>query len=206
MSCLASEDVRRPARLDKHLRRRLVRARYEAEDAELRDRVDPENRLVARSLERPGKVELQAERPVRDDRERFLRDQPPQLSPEERARIAALSVDLPVLWHPRARPNGIPGRPSGTWWTRSRTTANRWASRPTSQVPSPSGKRSSGPSDEQPGDLDKLIDRIAAPRHEGVAAASIADILDRQGTRGIIAPEMVRFPAGLVTPNQLEDG
>ena len=101
MSCRALEDVQRDrARLDKHWKQRLERARYEAEDAERRYRaVDPENRLVARSLEQRWEETLRAERQVRDDYDRFLREQPPQLSPEERARIAALSSDLPALWH-----------------------------------------------------------------------------------------------------------
>ena len=53
LSCRALEDVQRDrGRLDKHWKQRLERARYEAEDAERRYRaVDPENRLVARSLE-----------------------------------------------------------------------------------------------------------------------------------------------------------
>ena len=42
---------------------------------------------------------MRAERQVRDDYDRFLREQPPQLSTEERARIAALSSDLTALWH-----------------------------------------------------------------------------------------------------------
>jgi DNA invertase Pin-like site-specific DNA recombinase len=101
LSCRALEDVQRDrARLDKHWRQRLERARYEAVDAERRYRaVDPENRLVARSLERRWEETLQAERRVRDDYDRFLREQPPQLSQDERARIAALSSDLPALWH-----------------------------------------------------------------------------------------------------------
>ena len=95
------EDIQRDrARLDKHWKQRLERARYEAEDAERRYRaVDPENRLVARSLEQRWEETFRAERQVRDDYDRFLREQPPQLSPEERARIAALSSDLPALWH-----------------------------------------------------------------------------------------------------------
>ena len=101
LSCRAMEDIQRDrARLDKHWRQRLERARYEAEDAERRYRaVDPENRLVARSLEQRWEEALRAERQVRDDYDRFLREQPPQLSPEERARIAELSSDLPALWH-----------------------------------------------------------------------------------------------------------
>src|SRR5262249_17474069 len=101
LSCRALEDVRRDrARLDRHWRKRLERARYEAEDAERRYRaVDPENRLVARSLERRWEEALKAGRRVRADYDRSLREQPPQLSPEERARITALSGDVHELWH-----------------------------------------------------------------------------------------------------------
>ncbi|MEJ7639588.1 MAG: hypothetical protein WKF75_16835 [Singulisphaera sp.] len=55
-------------------------------DAERRYRaVDPENRLVARSLEQRWEETLRAEREVRDDYDRFLREQPPQLSQESEA-------------------------------------------------------------------------------------------------------------------------
>jgi hypothetical protein len=100
LSCRAMEDIQRDrARLDKHWRQRLERTRHEAWEAERRYRaVDPENRLVARSLEQRWEEALRAERQVRDDYDRFLREQPPQLSREERARIAALSSDLRALW------------------------------------------------------------------------------------------------------------
>jgi hypothetical protein len=101
LSYRAIEDVGRDrARLDKHWRQRLERARFEAEDAERRYRaVDPENRLAVRSLEQCWEEALRTQRQVRDDYDRFLRKRPPQLSPEERTRIAALSADLPAVWH-----------------------------------------------------------------------------------------------------------
>jgi DNA invertase Pin-like site-specific DNA recombinase len=100
LSCRALEDIRRDrARLDQHWKQRLERARYEAEDAARRYRaVDPENRLVVRSLEQRWEATLRAECTVRDDYDRFLREQPPELSPAEQARIAAIASDLPALW------------------------------------------------------------------------------------------------------------
>jgi hypothetical protein len=50
-------------------------------------------------LEQRWEETLRAERLVRDDYDRFLREQPPQLSSEERALIAALSSDLSALWN-----------------------------------------------------------------------------------------------------------
>ena len=183
------EDVQRDrARLDKHWRQRLERARYEAEDAERRYRaVDPENRLVARSLEQRWEETLRAERQVRDDYDRFLREQPPQLSPEERARIAALSSDLPALWH----------APGTTHRDRKEIVRHlvekvvvhvkndseyvdvtiHWQGGFTSQHEVVRPVRSY----EQLRDFDKLMDRIVALRHEGHTAAQIADCLNREG-------------------------
>src|SRR4051812_22895847 len=122
LSCRALEDVQRDrARLDKHWKQRLERARYEADDAERGYRaVDPENQLVARSLEKRWEETLRAERQVRDDYDRFLREQPPQLSSEERARIAALSLPpSPHCGTSPGRPTRIARSSSGTSWIKS---------------------------------------------------------------------------------------
>ena len=77
----------------------VERARYEAELARRRfQAVDPENRLVARTLERDWEARLaEVERLERESAAR------PALStrlvdPAERARILALAQDLPALW------------------------------------------------------------------------------------------------------------
>ena len=205
LSCRAMEDVQRDrVRLDKHWKQRLERARYEAVDAERRYRaVDPENRLVARSLERRREETLQAERQVRDDYDRFLREQPPQLSREERARIAALSSDLPALWH----------APGTTDQDRKEIirhlvekvvvhvkndseyvdTTIHWQGGFTSRHEVVRPVKSY----EQLRDFGKLMDRIAALRHEGHTAAQIADCLNREGFSppkrcGAFFPELVR--------------
>jgi hypothetical protein len=63
LSCRTLEDVQRErARLDKHWKQRLERARSEAPEAERRYRaVEPENRLVARTLEQRWEEALRAE-------------------------------------------------------------------------------------------------------------------------------------------------
>ena len=183
------EDVQRDrARLDKHWKQRLERARYEAEDAERRYRaVDPENRLVARSLEQRWEETLRAERQVRDDYDRFLREQPPQLSREERARIAALSSDLPALWH--AAGTTHQDRKEIVRHLVEKVVVHvknnseyvdvtiHWQGGFTSQHEVVRPVRSY----EQLRDLDKLMDRIVALRHEGCTAAQIADCLNREG-------------------------
>jgi DNA invertase Pin-like site-specific DNA recombinase len=60
------------AALERHWRQRLERARYDSQEAERRYRaVDPENRLVARTLERRWEEALAAERALADAYDRF---------------------------------------------------------------------------------------------------------------------------------------
>ena len=61
--------------------------------------MEPENRLVARELERRWEAELKEQRQLEAEYEQFRRTQPLELSAEERARILALARDLPAIWH-----------------------------------------------------------------------------------------------------------
>jgi DNA invertase Pin-like site-specific DNA recombinase len=78
---------------------RLERARYEAQRAARQyAQVEPENRLVARQLERDWEEKLQHQKELDEDYARFLREQPRLLSPEERQAIRRLAADIPALW------------------------------------------------------------------------------------------------------------
>jgi DNA invertase Pin-like site-specific DNA recombinase len=101
LSLRAIEDVHQEReRLHRHWKQRLERATYEAERAERQyQAVEPENRLVARSLERQWEEALRRRRDLEEEYDRFLKEQPPQLSEDQRARILALSSDLPTLWN-----------------------------------------------------------------------------------------------------------
>ncbi len=100
LSLKALEDVEKErTRLDKNWQQSLQRARYEIDLAERRYRaVDPENRLVAATLEKGWNEALQKERQVQEDYNRFLRGSPPRLTEQERATIQALARDIPALW------------------------------------------------------------------------------------------------------------
>src|SRR5215467_2664044 len=79
---------------------RLERARYEADLARRRFlAVEPENRLVARNLEKDWNEKLAAVEHLEHEQATLLAGAPPPLSPEERQRILNLAVDLPALWH-----------------------------------------------------------------------------------------------------------
>jgi hypothetical protein len=100
LSMKALEDVEQErARIDKNWQQSLKRARYEVDSNERRYRaVDPENRLVAATLEKGWNAALQKERQVQEDYDRFLRESPPRLTDQERGMIQTLARDIPALW------------------------------------------------------------------------------------------------------------
>lgn len=104
LSLAATADIERERKqLDDHWQQRLVRSRYEVEQARRQyAAVDPEYRLVARELERRWDEALRADEQLQADYGRFTRDCPTQLSPHERAQILALARDLPGLWWSRS--------------------------------------------------------------------------------------------------------
>jgi DNA invertase Pin-like site-specific DNA recombinase len=100
LSLAAAQHVERErADLERLWQQRLERATYEAERARRQyDTVEPENRLVARSLERAWEEKLAARQQLEEAHHRFTASQPCLLSAEERAAIRALAADMPALW------------------------------------------------------------------------------------------------------------
>jgi DNA invertase Pin-like site-specific DNA recombinase len=95
----AQECQRERTALDHQWRLRLERAAQDAARAFRQyNAVEPENRLVARTLERNWEEALLAQRSLEEEYRRFQQAQPVQLSPAERAQIEALARDLPALW------------------------------------------------------------------------------------------------------------
>ena len=87
-------------RLHQQWAKRLERAAYAVDRAARQyQAVEPENRLVARTLERQWEEALEAEAQLKADYRRFVAAQPATLSREEREAIRRLATDLPTLWH-----------------------------------------------------------------------------------------------------------
>ena len=88
------------ARLEHYWRDQVSRATYEAHLARRRyEAVDPENRLVAASLERGWEEKLVSLRQAEEDAERFEHRMPgPSLSPEMRHQLEHIGPALPDLW------------------------------------------------------------------------------------------------------------
>jgi hypothetical protein len=78
----------------------VERAHYEAQRAERRHRaVDPDNRLVARGLEREWEERLRALDAAKAELERRERERPRVISEAERNRLLALGPDLAAVWN-----------------------------------------------------------------------------------------------------------
>lgn len=78
----------------------VERASYEAQRAERRYRaVDPDNRLVARGLEREWEERLRPLDAAKADLERRERERPRVISEAERNRLLALGPDLAAVWN-----------------------------------------------------------------------------------------------------------
>ncbi len=85
--------------------RRLERARYTAELARRRyQQVEPEHRLVARTLEREWEDALAALAQVEQAYAAAQREKPLILSDAERQQLLALARDLPALWAAETTP------------------------------------------------------------------------------------------------------
>jgi DNA invertase Pin-like site-specific DNA recombinase len=100
LSLQAQADLRREReRLDRHWQQNLKRGRYEVDSAERRYRaVDPENRLVAATLERQWEQALRKEREVQEEHDRFRRQNQTEVTDDEVSQINALASDIPALW------------------------------------------------------------------------------------------------------------
>ena len=99
-SLRACEDVDRQRTQFLRLRRQAVeRAQYEAERAARQFHiVEPENRLVARTLEEQWEAALRAVRDAQAEYEHAERSQPRRLTEADRDRIRSLASDVPALW------------------------------------------------------------------------------------------------------------
>jgi DNA invertase Pin-like site-specific DNA recombinase len=96
----AVEDVERQRqRLHQNKQQGLERARYEAERAARQyGEVEPENRLVARELERRWEEALREQARLEREYEQFCAERPARLSASQREQVRQLAQDLPALW------------------------------------------------------------------------------------------------------------
>jgi DNA invertase Pin-like site-specific DNA recombinase len=204
LSLKAMEDLQRErGGLHRHWKQRLERARYDAQRIERQyQAVEPENRLVARTLERRWEEALGQQQQLQEDYDRFQREQPPQLRDDERARIQVLSASVPALWD--APTTTAVDRKEIVRLLVERVVVQvhrrseyveatiHWRGGCTSahQIVRPVQRY------DQLRDYDRLIDRMTQWRREGRTAAQIAEKLNQEGyrtpkTRGDYTRELV---------------
>jgi DNA invertase Pin-like site-specific DNA recombinase len=101
LSLAATEEVLRDRTgLERHWQQRLERARYAAERIERQfQAVEPENRLVARTLEQRWNEALLAVRQLEEEHHRFQQTQPRIPTQAELQQLRKIAADLPSLWH-----------------------------------------------------------------------------------------------------------
>jgi hypothetical protein len=205
LSLAAAEDViRERSALDENWRQRLERACTQAARVERQYQVaEPENRLVARTLERRWEEALQEIRRLEEEYARFRQAQPTALTRREVDQIRGLARDLPALWDaPTTTPTdrqriirflverveatveGISDqvRVMITWAGGQRTDH---------EVTRPVGRY------EQTADFDRLMARIRELRAAGRSFAGIADRLNAEGFRP--PKEAERFHKNIVS-------
>ncbi len=100
LSLTATERVEQErAELDRLWQQRRERAAYEVERAARQyQAVEPEHRLVARTLERAWEEKLAAQQQLEEEYHRFVQHKPRLLSEAEREAIRRLATDIPALW------------------------------------------------------------------------------------------------------------
>lgn len=94
-----SEIQTRLAEADRLRHQQVQRAQYEADQARVRYmRVDPNNRLVADTLETQWNEKLRALAQAKEDYEQQPQRDAAQITQEQKAQILALASDFPALW------------------------------------------------------------------------------------------------------------
>jgi DNA invertase Pin-like site-specific DNA recombinase len=101
LSLAAAEDIEKERRrMEDHWRLRLERACYDADRAARQyHAAEPENRLVARELEKRWEQTLSDRRRVQEEYAHFQGERPARLTEDDREAVRALSADIPCLWH-----------------------------------------------------------------------------------------------------------
>jgi DNA invertase Pin-like site-specific DNA recombinase len=188
--------------LHERWKQRLERAGYETALARRRyEAVDPQNRLVARTLERDWEAALMTEQALRTEHERALARAPERLAEEEKAMVRRLASDIPALWRAptttaRDRQaiarlmlervvilvHGESERANLTCHWAGGVVTRHTLIRPVRRF-------------EQLEHFDRLLARIIEMRAQGATAQSIADRLNAEGWR---PPKKRTFDAAMI--------
>ncbi|MCI0390540.1 MAG: recombinase family protein [Acidobacteria bacterium] len=181
---------RKATTLERQWEMRIERARYEAARAQRQyEMCEPENRLVARNLERLWETKLRAVEEVEQEFQAWRRQHGTVLTDEDRQQILALGEDLPKLWSAPTTTNADrkqiirliikdvvvdQKRERGKLWFKinwqTGTTTEHWIKRRTTSY-------------QEQADLEQLQARVRTLNAEGKTDNEIAATLAKEGYR-----------------------
>jgi DNA invertase Pin-like site-specific DNA recombinase len=199
----AADIERQRQQLHQHWQQQLERAHYNAERAARQyAAVEPDNRLVARELERRWEESLREQQRLQQEYDCFCAAQPARLSPREQEQIRALAQDIPELWSAESTTAQDRQRLVRILIERIVVTvqgqseqvevAIHWAGGFVSHHQVARGVQRY----EQLADYPRLLARIEELRQQGKSMAEVACRLNEEGFR---PPKRVaRFTAGMV--------
>ncbi|OGO92843.1 MAG: hypothetical protein A3F41_01450 [Coxiella sp. RIFCSPHIGHO2_12_FULL_44_14] len=205
VSLKVAEDVEKERELIlSHWKQKIERANYEIERAYRQyNAVEPENRLVVRTLEQKWEDTLLNKDKLEQDYQNFLSERPSHLTEKEREQIRTLASDIPMLWEASTttqeqRQNIIrllikrvivlvEGHTENVHveiqWVGNHKTQTTFI-RPVAKV-------------EQLSYYKELLERVASLHKDGNNASTIADILNQENWK--TAKQRGLFNTGLVS-------
>lgn len=181
---------RERAALERQWRLRSERARYETDRAARQYQAcEPENRLVARELERRWEHALAAQRQLDDEYERWRRAAPVRPTAADEGAIRALAADLPAVWHAATTTPADRQRVARLLLERVVVTVDRASERVDVELHwlgglvRPHVLARPVARYEGRADYPRLVERLRALCGEGLRAAAVADRLNAEGFR-----------------------
>lgn len=191
LSLQAVADLRKEReRLDRHWRQQLGRARSEAEWAERQYRaVEPEHRLVARTLEGRWETALRELARLQEEYDRFGRQELVAPTELECARIRSLAEAIPALWQAGGTTDTDRKEILRCLVDKIAVNVQHNSEHVTMMIHWHGGFVSDQEvirpvrRYDQLRDLDGLMDRLVQLRRAGQSAAGIAERLNREGYR-----------------------
>jgi DNA invertase Pin-like site-specific DNA recombinase len=201
----AADDIERQRqRLHQNWRQQLERAAYQADRAARQYQLaEPENRLVARELERLWEEALKEQARLQGEYDRFCQAQPPRLSEQEKEQIRQLAQDVPALWGAGTTTNRdrqrlvrlLVGKVEVTvqGQTEQVAVAIHWSGGLVTSHRLARGVQRY----EQMADYQRLCDRIDELRAGGKSMDEVAEHLNAEGFRP--AKRVERFTGGMVS-------
>ena len=198
-----AEVERERAELSRHWQLRRERARHEAERAARQYHVcEPENRLVARELERRWEESLRSQRQLEEEYERWQRTAVGRLSADDECSIRALASDLPAVWYAATTTPAERQRIARLLLERVAVTVDKASERVDLELHWVGGLMQSQTLArpvkryDLQSDYPRLVERLQVLCAERLSAASIAERLNAEGFR---PPKRVdRFTAQMV--------